>query len=102
MLLAWLVFAHAQEVCLPSSDCDLDGFTPIEGDCDDVDELVHPGAGEDCQSDVDDDCDNLVNEGCDRAAQQGTLWGGSTCAGQPGDAGFALILLPVLWGRRRR
>lgn len=101
----WMLvsLALAQEVCLPSSDCDGDGYSPIQGDCDDDDGLRFPGAGEQCGTDVDDDCDNLVNEGCDRSAQQGQLWGGSACAGDGGSAGgFAALGLVPLIRRRRR
>ena len=43
-------------------DVDGDGFTPFDGDCNDDDDLVYPGAPETCD-DVDSDCDgSLVDE----------------------------------------
>jgi hypothetical protein len=43
-------------------DCDGDGYTVDEGDCDDNDASINPGAAEvvDC---IDNDCDGLVDEG---------------------------------------
>jgi hypothetical protein len=51
------------------SDQDADGWDPDEGDCDDADPTVHPGADELCNG-QDDDCDGQVDEepcsgGCD-------------------------------------
>ncbi len=43
-------------------DVDGDGFTVDEGDCDDADGNVAPGASERCNG-VDDDCDDQVDEG---------------------------------------
>ena len=40
----------------PVVDEDGDGYTPAEGDCDDDDKNVHPGADEKCNN-KDDDCD---------------------------------------------
>jgi hypothetical protein len=42
-------------------DRDGDGYTTEDGDCDDGDPAVHPGADELCNG-VDDDCDDLVDE----------------------------------------
>ena len=48
-----------------STDCpddlDCDGYSSSEGDCDDTDPAVHPGAIEYCNG-VDDDCDNDIDE----------------------------------------
>ncbi len=49
----------------PYVDADGDGFTPSEGDCDETDAAVHPGASEACNG-VDDDCDGEVDEDYDR------------------------------------
>ena len=43
------------------SDCDLDGVTPFEGDCDDQDGTVGYGMPELCDT-LDNDCDSLVDE----------------------------------------
>jgi hypothetical protein len=41
-------------------DCDGDGFTPAQGDCDDADPARHPGATEICDC-IDNDCDGIVD-----------------------------------------
>lgn len=46
------------------TDDDGDGFSEVEGDCDDTDEDIHPGAYE-LENGVDDDCDGIVDEGTD-------------------------------------
>ncbi len=43
------------------SDLDGDGFTVVDGDCDDDDAAVHPDADEVCD-DIDNDCDDTVDE----------------------------------------
>ena len=61
-----------EELCVPSrlpddeKDRDRDGFTVSEGDCDDEDPAVHPGAAEVCNA-KDDDCDGEV-DGADACA----------------------------------
>ncbi len=42
-------------------DSDLDGFSPNQGDCDDGNPNIHPGASEFCNL-IDDDCDGSVDE----------------------------------------
>lgn len=42
-------------------DSDGDGFTPMEGDCDDSNANLHPGAPE-IDDDIDNDCDGLRDE----------------------------------------
>lgn len=42
-------------------DLDGDGWSPSDGDCDDIDAAAYPGAPEICD-DIDDDCDSLVDE----------------------------------------
>ncbi len=46
-------------------DADGDGFTAVDGDCDDGEPDVHPGAEELC-NDRDDDCDEEIDEGLDQ------------------------------------
>ena len=43
------------------SDLDGDGYTVIDGDCDDSDAAVNPGASEVCDT-IDNDCDGTVDE----------------------------------------
>jgi hypothetical protein len=43
-------------------DNDADGYTENQGDCDDADQDIHPGAVEECNG-KDDDCDGQVDEG---------------------------------------
>ncbi len=62
--------AETGPVWEPSADLDGDGFKPSEGDCDDGDSDVNPGAAEVCD-DVDNDCDVEVDEGCDDTAETG-------------------------------
>jgi alpha-tubulin suppressor-like RCC1 family protein len=41
----------------PYVDGDGDGFTENQGDCDDNDNLIYPGAQEICGDNIDQDCD---------------------------------------------
>ncbi|MBU0984159.1 MAG: putative metal-binding motif-containing protein [candidate division Zixibacteria bacterium] len=47
----------------PAIDDDGDGYTETDGDCDDTDPSVNPGAIEVCNG-IDDNCDGSVDEGC--------------------------------------
>ena len=51
-------------------DQDVDGYTVEEGDCDDTDSDVHPGAFDGCD-DIDQDCDGTAREGCDTGSTAG-------------------------------
>ena len=81
-------------------DCDDDGFSIADGDCDDNDRAIHPGAIERCDDRLDNNCDGYFDEGCDVSARQGTLKGGGGCTG--GDAVGGLLLLPLFVRRRSR
>ena len=50
-----------------SYDYDGDGYSEYDGDCDDSDPAVHPGARERCNG-VDDDCDGQTDEGMGRSS----------------------------------
>jgi len=54
-------------------DHDGDGFTLREGDCDDTDGSVYPGAS-DGQDGIDNDCDGVVDEGAPDADDDGDGW----------------------------
>jgi hypothetical protein len=43
-------------------DDDLDGYTELDGDCDDANDQVNPGAAEQCNAGVDDDCDPATDD----------------------------------------
>ena len=60
---------------VPSPDADGDGYTVADGDCDDGDPAVNPGASEVCNG-FDDDCDGIIDEGFDADGD-----GVTTCAG---------------------
>ncbi len=45
------------------TDADADGYTEADGDCDDGDASVNPGASETLGNGVDDDCDGIVDAG---------------------------------------
>lgn len=47
---------------LDTTDNDLDGFSEAQGDCNDANAVIRPGAPEVCNG-VDDDCDGLLDDG---------------------------------------
>ena len=49
-------------VCGDDDDCDGDGWTPAEGDCEDGNERIYPGNPEVCDG-WDNDCDRIDDEG---------------------------------------
>ncbi len=57
----------------PDMDDDRDGFTETEGDCDDGDALVFPGAVE-AANGVDDDCDGETDEPPEPVDEDGDGW----------------------------
>lgn len=71
----------------PSRDDDGDGYTELEGDCDDTDQSVHPGADEICDDGRDNDCDGGID--CD----DGDCDGDPACgANGSGDTSLLWIL----------
>ena len=63
-------------------DADGDGFTPCDGDCNDADPNVFPGAAEACNG-VDDNCDGATDEGFDEDGDGVTSCGGDCDDGDP-------------------
>ena len=45
-------------------DDDGDGFSEVQGDCNDSDINIYPGAIEVCGDIMDNDCDGLIDEKC--------------------------------------
>jgi len=56
----WLI--HEVEEDYNTADLDNDGFSYSDGDCDDSNHLVYPGA-EEIPDNIDNDCDGIVDEG---------------------------------------
>lgn len=50
------------EIGLYCTDDDMDGFNEIDGDCNDADTAIYPGAPEICDG-LDNDCNGLVDDG---------------------------------------
>ncbi|MCB9758329.1 MAG: putative metal-binding motif-containing protein [Alphaproteobacteria bacterium] len=63
-----------QVVWAEESDRDGDGWTGADGDCDDGDAAVNPGAAEDLTNNVDDDCDGVIDGGGATAYTSATDW----------------------------
>jgi hypothetical protein len=75
------------------ADPDGDGWTTCQGDCDDWNPAVNPGAAEICDW-FDNDCDGAVDEGCTAACPDLDGDGYSVCAGDCDDE-------PILGGASR-
>ena len=64
------------------SDNDQDGYTESQGDCNDSDASIHPGATEICGDNIDQDCDGS-DMSCEGDASIIGTWYLSTVNGQP-------------------
>lgn len=83
-------------------DCDGDGWTRAEGDCDDLEFTVNPSREEVCDDAFDNDCNGYFNDGCEDTLDRGSLAGGSTCwTGAAPSAWWASLLLLSVVRRRR-
>jgi hypothetical protein len=63
----------------PSFDHDGDGYTGEEGDCDDLDPTVNPGAADTWYDGVDQDCDGADDYDADDDGFQSDAYGGDDC-----------------------
>ena len=81
----------------PVDDCDNDGFSRAENDCNDEDPTVNPDAQDLCGDGIDQNCNREVDDDCD--LQDGELSGGSVCGAE---GGWAILGLPLFAFRRRR
>lgn len=59
-----LQVANALGVSPPCTDSDNDGWCVEDGDCNDSDPTVNPGAQEICDDGIDNNCDGTADEGC--------------------------------------
>ncbi len=80
LLLNAVYWASGQDFC-QGVDGDADGFTDCDGDCDDGDPAIHPGAAEVCDDGVDSNCDGQADETADDDGD-----GYSNCDGDCDDA----------------
>ena len=95
--------------CVPdlTTDCDADGFTAEQGDCDDLDPDIGPGIADVCDDEMDNNCDGLLDLGCDISVRQAGIRGGGGCTGSEGvgtaTPAAAFLFLPLfLLGRPSR
>ena len=61
-VLPFALAVMGQDACQTVTDEDGDGWAVEEGDCDDTDPAIYPGAEEVCNG-IDDNCDGQVDEG---------------------------------------
>lgn len=61
------------------TDDDGDGWSLEDGDCNDGDETVHPGAADACYDDVDSNCNGSNDFDCDEDGYDAESYGGDDC-----------------------
>ena len=71
--------ADPDETAEPDGDGDGDGYTKEDGDCDDGDATVHPGAEEVYYDGVDQDCDGESDYDADGDGEDAEAHGGADC-----------------------
>jgi hypothetical protein len=76
-------------------DADGDGYRPEDGDCDDANPAVHPGADEICNA-IDDDCDGVIDPFTQVPRDHATIQGAIDAAGQ----GDSICVGPGTWSER--
>jgi len=99
LLLICLPFgvAHtARAVDWSTADQDGDGYSIDDGDCNDGDPEVHPGATEDCGDELDNDCDLAVDYDDPQCTPCGAC---HTSAGRTGTLAPLLLLWVVVLRR---
>ncbi len=82
----------------PYVDQDGDGYSPSQGDCDDSDPLVHPGARE-RNNGVDDNCDGIADGDLGAASNEGF---GCACDARGRTRALPWLLLTVMFCVVRR
>lgn len=80
MVLLSLLLVLQEPAFADDVDRDQDGFSEDDGDCDDQNPEIKPGAEELCMDDLDNNCNRLFNEGCDLDVWTGTVGGGGGCS----------------------
>lgn len=98
-------FDSGDPIPVGEEDCDGDGWTKAEGDCNDENVDVNPGKQVDrCDDSDDNDCDGYFNEECELSFARGTLLGGSACNDNSVQRAALLLLLPLgaMAARRRK
>jgi hypothetical protein len=83
------------------NDCDLDGVTVGDGDCDDDNDQISPDLDEQCNDEIDNNCSGELDEGCEGFPEGATLLGGGQCGLGIGGSWLTwLLLVSVIRVRR--
>jgi hypothetical protein len=83
----------------PNPDNDGDGYTVVQGDCNDNNAAIHPGAIEVCGNNIDDNCNGYTDENCLPGLPIVTL---RTYPVKEGDAGVSIFEAEVKLDRPAR